>query len=287
MVNVVLGIMTYLGSATKPPVRDFTQGNLTDQLLTARSTEGSTSWYLKPSESTTKQVVPPVESTVEPSGVDANSNEEKRSQVIKFHMPVIKIFIKSSALNSLRFSLTYDANLVDNAKLTFNCTLTADYFNTGLLAWEPLIELVNEKPLPVNGIIDLYETSTKVYLQTEDTMEILLTKSSISALNVIGSAFCSALTYQRGALTKMQENRVIIRNTLGIVLTVDMNQSTITPDKASKSQAPNDSSKVINSGEECHFITENMAKVELLVSLQFSESIVIQRKIICSDSSVR
>lgn len=279
MVSVILGIFSSLGSGENQNNPSSLQNDSTEGLLTEKSIVGSTCWYFRRQMNTHLAVV---------ANESARLSENK---VIKLLIPTITIQFKSSGLKSpslLRISGLLNATIVDFQKIPFECSFTADYFNEALLAWEPLIEPVNKTPFTMKGVQYLLEKSSKLEVEATENLEILLTKSTISVLNFVCDAFSSALTKQEGSLLKIEENGVSIRNSLGIPVLLDVSRSNITQHGTSTSRSlSSGTQKKLESGQEYHFIAENMANVELFITLVFSESVVQTRKIACSNSSVR
>lgn len=279
MVSVILGIFYSLGSAENQNNPTSLPNDSTEGLLTEKSIVGSTCWYFHR------------EMNTHLAAVENETARLSENKVIKILIPTITIHFKTSGLKSpslLRISGLLNATIIDFQKIPFDCLFTADYFNEALLAWEPLIEPVNKTPFAMRGVQYLLETSSKLEVEATENLEILLTKSTISVLNFICDAFSSALTKQEGSLSKIEENGVRIRNSLGIPVLLDMSRSNITEQGASTSRKfSSGTQKEIRSGQEYHFIAENMANVELFITLVFSESVVQTRKITCSNSSVR
>lgn len=282
MVNTILGILASLGSSKKQNGAEIHECCSTDGLLEPKPIDRNV-WYFNAG--------PPVAEALEASLISTDFLDTLLMEnLITIRIPSINVLIKSSGMHSqplFKFSNSFSVEIINNQLINFICNLTANYFNTGILAWEPFIEPINREPFTIKGELDLRDACTKISIESLDTMEILLTKSSISALNVISTAFTSALTYQAGSVAHFQNNRVIIRNSLGVAMAVDLVRSSIVPSGDTPLAARKSGSLLINVGEEVFFTAENMAKVELFVNVHFNDSVAIERKIDCSNNSTR
>lgn len=280
MINIVLGILSAMGSTSNADQGETSQHETSGDLMQYKRINRKV-WYLNCAPAAKE-------------ALDLIKPEIFEDNQIIFNVSSIKVLFKSSGSSQplLKFSLTLVAKLIANKNFDFDLSLVADYFNHALMAWEPLIEPINDVPLAFKGLLDLDESCKKVKIEALQNMEFLLTKSSINVLYVISNAFSSVLSYSK-TTEKHQENRLTIRNYLGVDMAV-MGSSNIYPLTAGEESTSIKRAfkkdaiiQIIKSGQEFHFISPDIANVKLSVNLYFSDSMVVQRSILCQNSSVR
>ncbi|KAJ6225422.1 hypothetical protein RDWZM_003967 [Blomia tropicalis] len=172
MVSIILSILSTMGSTTKVASSEIEQKDSSISMINYMKPIDRKVWYLNCTPMANEAL-----DLIKPNVVVEN--------LMTFSMNSIKILINSSGLMSqplIRFSMTNHAKLSQNKNFVFKGSLAADYFNNSLNTWEPLIEPINNEPLPLQGEIDLDETCKKISIETKQNLELLLTKSSINSL---------------------------------------------------------------------------------------------------------
>ena len=232
-------------------------------------------------------------------------------QVILIRLDTVKLQIRQcvhAATPVLVLSVTsLQASMVDGKRLTFGGQVGGEYFNKAMRAWEPLIETVHGRPFAFEGAVSLAEKGiVKVRLVTVESLELLISKSLVGVLLNLAEVFQAEMAAKdgkkkKGAVkSKLEEDCILIRNHLGISLVLDLLKSGlegVVPRSSSSKKGHHDHhhekkeksyrSEVIKSGGEMQFKAKNVAIVELVVKLQFSEVHVIGRTVACSVSSTR
>lgn len=280
LVNIALGVLSSVESIKKPKSVAVQENINTVDLLQPKPIDRKRTWFLnvKPTS---------VEKAEQWNGVLS------QNQVVILNMEEVTIHIRISDTDTqplLCLSMTFNSTMYDYKNLLFECKFVANYFNTLQSAWEPIIEPVNEKQFAIVGDVSLEHACTKVRVETADNMEILLTKTSINMLNNISNAFLTEMSKaSQPALfaERYKENRVIVRNNLGIPMVVDMASSSLVMVWNESTSEKNYCSEEIKAGEEMSFTAENVSNVELSVILKFSSSNVIERKVVCTKSATR
>ena len=276
MVNIVLVILSAMGSTSKVNSNEISQETTSEELMKIKPINKK-SWYLNCTPSAKEAL----------DLIDPNISEN--NQLI-FNMNSIKVLFKSSGSSNplIKFSIFLLGKMA-NKNLHFDVSLVADYYNLSLKTWEPLIEPVNEEPLSIKCFVNFEENCTKIIVEFLQNMEILLTKSSINLLYGLKDAFSSALSYSKPVDKDRVEDLVTIRNYLGIDLAILRTSNIYLPNENSNKQLIKKDGilKLIKSGKSCHFIAKDISKVELFVHLLFSDKLIVERQIVCQNSSVR
>ncbi len=132
-----------------------------------------------------------------------------------------------------------------------------------------------------------------VKLESNEQLEITITKTSIVVFSSLNEAFAPAVTNQ---LPTREDNIVIVKNYLGIDLDLSLSESTLkTRTSAAYTKSMKGKSKpiiqtetlVIKSGEEMSLIATDLKEVELNIGLKLDNQSELRRKITCRGHTIR
>lgn len=282
LVNIALGVLSSVESIKQPQSVAVQENLNTSDLLQAKPIDRKRIWFLniKPTSD---------EKAEQMNGIFS------QNQVVILNMDEVTIHVRISDQDTqplLCLSVTFNLTMYDYRNMLFECKFIANYFNTLRNVWEPIIEPVDGRQFTIVGDVNLEHACTKVCIETADNMEILLTKTSINLLNNISNAFLSEMSKASqptlfAKSLKYQENRVVVRNYLGIPMVINMASSSLVMALNETTSEKSYSSVEIKPGEDMSFTAENVSHVELSVILKFSSSNVIERKVVCTKTATR
>lgn len=276
MLSIVLNILSAIGTSSDKPNEEISVIPA-DDLLVPKDLDMN-DWFLScaPMAKNALELLQP---------------EKVEESNYIFNLGQVKILIKSgnvSAQPLVTLTISTVAKFFGSKNLDFEANIVADYYNQLLLAWEPLIEPVNNIPFSFRGEMILSDSCTKFNIETLHKLELLLTNSSINVLNEISNAFTRV--YYTKSIGKYEKNRIFIRNYLGIDINVILSKSNIMlidGDEQVNIKKSNRKNIILKSGKLYEFCTPDLSKIELNINLILSEACVIDRTIICTKNSVR
>lgn len=271
MVMAILNILTGFGSSSDSNKDESLNCISTDNLLVPLDND-SNAWYLKGKITVADDAL----------NVFQECASHACSQ-ITFKVKSIKILIKSGGVTThplVRFSMSVDGKFVNNKVVNVSSVVTADYFNIVYMAWEPLIEAVDGIPFQFKITCDLDKT-TRVHLETLTNLELLISKSCVHVLFDINEAF-SGIWKSNKLAAMNEENRIVIKNFLGVDINLNVKNS-----KLALVNHPLVENVLIKGDRGYSFVAKDMSRVELFLNFFFNASCVLDRKIVCTNSSVR
>jgi hypothetical protein len=143
-----------------------------------------------------------------------------------------------------------------------------------LNAWDFEINVL----LGDNGKLD-------VKLESNDQLEITITKSSIFVLSSLNEAFANAIAKQ---LPARVDNVVIVRNFLGIDLRLYLSNSSLKCSSLNiKNKSIESETLLIKTREELSLFANDLKEVELNIGLFVTEDNEILRRITCHGHTIR
>lgn len=160
-------------------------------------------------------------------------------------MPSIAIIIENGVgvhtIPMLFVETSMDAqvsNWSSEMKITSTLRLTMSYFNNVMALWEPLIEPVETETVGVaefypwelqfslevdkhHDIPDKVEPTTIIKVKSEQTLELLVTKTCVDVLQTLGNAFSKAIE-QEGLITTGVDAPYILKNDTGLEIQLEL-----------------------------------------------------------------
>lgn len=281
MVNIVLNILSKLG-ASPPPVDTESERTSSSDLFKIKPNDPN-AWYLS--------YIPVGEEATEETIESTEEQSISSKQQMYLNIKSISIVIESGGIDSqplVKLNSYFNGKLVGYKSLTANCSLIADYYNENHFFWEPLIEPIENKSNPwdfemkvlleENGKID-------VKLESNEQLELTITKTSLFVLSSLNEAFANAIARQ---LPPREDNVVIVRNFLGFDLRLYLSNTNLKP-RSSKTQVKSidDQTVLIKSGTEISLVSTDLKDIELNLGLCLTEQDEIIRKVTCHGHVLR
>nr|XP_046914733.1 vacuolar protein sorting-associated protein 13-like [Dermatophagoides farinae] len=291
MLHTILNILAAMGDSPAPPDKTNDKNDkidVDDRILEPKKIDKNL-WYLSYAPQAKDALILLQECEQQQS--------EQKSNLL-FNMGKIHVLIKSGGVEShplIRIELSTFAKLIENKNFNFECSLSADYYNHSILSWEPLIEPVDERIFTFRGNVALGGETKKIQIVALENLELLLTKSSVNVLNHVNEAFTTAIkTSKQSQMAEL--NRVIVKNYLGVDINLLMNESNIYPLNDGQNNHTNRKNQqsinaaaamMIVTGKEYRFSCKDTNDVRLHVNLLISDSLSVERLIICRKSTIR
>ncbi|XP_054161337.1 intermembrane lipid transfer protein Vps13-like [Oppia nitens] len=288
MVNILLKIVSKLGSNSNTQT-DCEECRVNVKDLFKVKPNDSKKWYLSyvaEAEEVTENFIDVVDSPT----------EINTKQQLYLNINSVSIVVESGGLDSqplIKLKSYFTGKLVGYKSLSANCSLIADYYNENKFFWEPLIEPIEGKPSPWDFDINVaLQDSGKidVKLESNEQLELTITKTSIFVLSSLNEAFANAITRQ---LPTREDNIVIVTNFLGFDLRLYLTESNLKTKPFNKQSIKNKHKSqeseiiVIKAGEELSLVATDLKEVELNIAILMSDGNEINRSITCHGQSIR
>ena len=164
-------------------------------------------------------------------------------------MPSIALIIENGVgvhtIPMLFIETSMDAqvsNWSSEMKVSSTLRLTMSYYNNVIALWEPLIEPV--ETIEPNGLAEYYpwelqfslevdkhlesmdreEPTTIIKITSEQTLQLIVTKSCIDVLQTLGNAFSKAIE-QEGLITSGVDAPYILKNDTGLEIQLELSET--------------------------------------------------------------
>jgi hypothetical protein len=236
LVQILLSLLNKLSlepANTKRPEVTTLKKKRKSKLFTVRPLKTSTKyWFLNPirSEMVAFDWLDQCETSSTCSSIAVSPmNESAASPLIEnqiiVHLPTIQLVIESGGSDTkpmLKLQASLLVKLDNYTDLNSKLNLFVEYFNDKKLAWEPVIDKIDNEAWPFEVNLKLLEQRnslvkrTEVSIESKNRLEMTLTDNCLFVLNDLGKWFSNAVTQPETLMRAHQQ--LVLSNHIGISL---------------------------------------------------------------------